>query len=131
MYSYDRTAVAWTPTPEEEIKYLEEDLANVSKVQAYEDAAVDLGEYLSKVIAEFGSGLRTRLKNIGRRRDSLDTLSEEYLDDLGFFYTGDMESALDMRELVTVARRSLKLKGATQRWERMTQRRLEQLRKKL
>ncbi len=131
MYSYDRTAEAWVPTPEEEIEYLEEDLAHVSKVQAYEDATVDLGEYLSKVITEFGSGVRARLKVVNRKREGLDGLSEEYLDNLGFFYTGDMESALDMRELVNVARKSLKLKGATQRWEQMTRRRLEQIRRKI
>ena len=112
MYDYLHEKVVASAEVSTEITYLEGDLRNIGKVQAFEDAMVELGEYLTKKLSEFRAKIRKATKTYEVMVAT--EFDDEYLDEFGFITpTGD--EAIDLESLGDIVRNSKELKGATQK----------------
>jgi len=112
MYDYQREKVVASTEVSTKITYLEGDLKNIGKVQAFEDAMVELGEYLAKNLSEFRAKVRKTAKTYEAMVAA--EFDDEYLDEFGFITpTGD--EAIDLESIGDIVQNSKQLKGATQK----------------
>lgn len=112
-YSYYRCAKFEDELEEKDIPLLEQDLTQVNKIQAFEDAMVDLGTFLEPLLKTLKAKVKKASATYKAMADA--DFDESLLDELDLFVgTGE---DIDFGELAELIKNAKKLKGVTGRWE--------------
>lgn len=108
--------------PSDELKNRRQDLVMVDKLAKYETAMVELGAKLRTLLPE----LRGALRAAQVAEPDLEEFHDDYLDEVGFLDFA-IDELVDWEAIRDVIKATKKIAGGTERWKRMTERRIKEL----